>query len=229
MAAAQETDRSQGAVNFTVQHVTSKDDFPGYVAVLNAAFQKWKPMNLMHPPSSTVSAEECFAFSVNQSVETWSSDPTAHYLVAKLPSGEIIGGAKWNFFQNSEPQFPWAKKHSPDSNVEMVEWYFGQLDQTRNKGMKGKKHALMATLVVSPDYQRCGIGAALLEWGLKRCDEEGLECWIDATDEGKGLYLKHGWEDAGGVEIDLKRWGDEKGGIMWVSNMLRKPRSLDSR
>ena len=227
MAETQETSNLPNKVEFTVQHVTSKQDFPGYVAIEHAAFQNWKPMNLMHPPSATVSAEESAEFAANLYSEIWSSDPTAYYLVAKLPSGKIIGGAKWNFFQNSDPQFPWPVKYAPDANVEMVKWYFEQLDKRRNEGMKGKKHALMATLVVSPEYQRCGIGKALLEWGLRKCDEENLECWIDATKEGKGLYLQHGWEEVGELEIDLKRWGDSNGGLMWTANMIRKPRSVN--
>ena len=228
MATIQEAANPPINVEFTVQHITSKDDLPGYVDVEHAAFHDWKPMNLMYPPSSIISAEESSNFTTNLYSEIWSSDPSAHYLVAKLPSGKIIGGAKWNFFQNSKPQFPWPKKYAPGANTEMVKWYFEQLDQRRNEGLKGKRHALMATLVVSPEYQRCGVGKALLEWGLNKCDQEKLECWIDATDEGKGLYLKHGWEEVGKLEINSKQWGDQSGGVMWTSNLIRKPKILDS-
>jgi len=229
MAATQDTVNSTGKVEFTVQHLTSKDDLPGYMAVAGKAFRGWRPMSLMNPPSSTISAEESRAFALEIFSETWSSDPTAHFLVAKLPSGEIIGGAKWNFFLTPEPQFPWPKRYGPTANAEMEKWYFEQLDKKRNEAMKGKKHVLMATLVVNPEYQRCGVGKALLEWGLKKCDEEGLECWIDATEEGKGLYLKHGWEEVGKLEIDLQRWGGgDSEGTMSVANMHRKPRSVDS-
>jgi GNAT superfamily N-acetyltransferase len=216
-------------IDFTVQPVTSKDDIAGYTAIEHSAFEDWPTMEVMYPSHLAISEEKSLSCATEIHMETWLNDSTAIYCTAKLPSGQIIGGAKWNFFQNSGPQFPWPNKYAPDANVEMIEWYFGQLDEKRNKDMIGKKHVLMATLVVSPEYQRCGIGARLLEWGLKRCDEEELECWIDATDKGKGLYLKYGWEEVGGLDVHLERWGGAKGVVIRSANLIRQPQTVSSK
>lgn len=90
--------------------------------------------------------------------------------------------------------------------------------------MKGKKHALMATLAIQPEWQKLGLGGRLLEDGLKRCDAEGTECWIDASAKGKGLYLKHGWVQCGKVDIELKRWGAETDEVAETACMVRLPK-----
>jgi len=77
----------------------------------------------------------------------------------------------------------------------MVEWFFGKLDDARNKGLEGKKHALMALLAIKPEYQRIGLGTKLLQWGLRKCDEEGLDCWVCellflSENSGGGICLK---------------------------------------
>lgn len=149
-------------------------------------------------------------------------------LFPRLSDGKIVGIAKWNFFLDSGPQHPWPKTHAPNANKEMIEWFFGALDDARNTGMKGKRHALMAVLAIHPDYQRVGTGNKLLEWGLAKCDEEGLDCWIDASKAGKGLYEKFGWKEVGGVDIDLGRWGGTKGGVDRVTCMVRPPRKAEA-
>jgi ribosomal protein S18 acetylase RimI-like enzyme len=45
------------------------------------------------------------------------------------------------------------------------------------------------------DYQRRGAGAMLVKWGCDLADREGMVCYVDATDKGKGLYTKFGFED----------------------------------
>jgi GNAT superfamily N-acetyltransferase len=217
------TFKSYEPIQYTVQPIASENDIPGFVKVQDDAFHDWPTMQVMYPSNLAIKKEESLGLEVKSHTDIWVNDPTAVYCTAKLQSGEIIGGAKWNFFQDSGPQFPWPTEHGPDANGEMVKWYFEQLDDRRNKGMHGKKHVLMAILAVSPHYQRCGIGARLLEWGLQRCDKEGLECWIDATDKGKGLYLKHGWVEVGGIDVDLERWGGEKGRVIRTANLIRKP------
>jgi GNAT superfamily N-acetyltransferase len=45
-----------------------------------------------------------------------------------------------------------------------------------------------------PDYRRRGVAELLLEWGIKRADELGLEIWLDSTVYGVPLYKKHGFQ-----------------------------------
>jgi ribosomal protein S18 acetylase RimI-like enzyme len=67
----------------------------------------------------------------------------------------------------------------------------------------------LSVLVVSPKYQRRGIGTLLLEDGLKRADEAGLQAVLGASPEGIGLYRRYGFVD---FEImDFKLWEYEGG------------------
>lgn len=53
-----------------------------------------------------------------------------------------------------------------------------------------------------PDYQRRGIGAMILDWGVKLGDQLFLPMWIHASPAGKILYSKFGF-----IEIDKSRGG----------------------
>lgn len=77
----------------------------------------------------------------------------------------------------------------------------------------------LCSLVVSPNYQRRGIGAKLFEDGLKSADEAGLQVILGASQEGSGLYKKYGcieheitsfnlWEYEGGegLEVHTNAW-----------------------
>ena len=52
---------------------------------------------------------------------------------------------------------------------------------------------MLAVLVTDPKYQRRGAGNLLVEWGAKRADEDGLMAYLEATDEGRQLYERHGF------------------------------------
>ena len=69
-----------------------------------------------------------------------------------------------------------------------------------------------------------GVGNALLESGLREADKEGVDTWIDSSPQGSGLYKKLGWKEVGGIDIDLGRWGGEKGKIRRTVCMVRPPK-----
>ena len=53
-----------------------------------------------------------------------------------------------------------------------------------------------------------GIASALLKTGLEAGEKEGLtEFWLDASQDGRELYAKHGYKDVVPIEKDLTRFG----------------------
>ena len=44
-----------------------------------------------------------------------------------------------------------------------------------------------------PHYRRKGAGDLIMQWGLKKADEMGVEMWLDATVYGIPLYKKYGF------------------------------------
>ncbi len=126
---------------------------------------------------------------------------------ASLPSGQIIGFAKWNFLSPPGPHNPFPKEFSEKGKPELAKWFFGELARVMNEKMEGKKFVYMHILAIDPAYQRMGIGRRLLDWGLKIADDEGWEAYIDASPEGKGLYEKCGWQTINTIDLDVGKWG----------------------
>jgi len=52
-------------------------------------------------------------------------------------------------------------------------------------------------LVVHPRFQRKGVGATLLDWGLEKARARGEKVYLEATNFGEGLYLKKGFKEVG--------------------------------
>ena len=77
----------------------------------------------------------------------------------------------------------------------------------------------LKVLAVHPGYQRRGVGAALLDWGLKHARARGEKAYLEATLFGKGLYLKRGFTTVG--ELLVGEEGDE----VRLSCMLWDPAS----
>ncbi|MCJ1472986.1 hypothetical protein MMC13_001635, partial [Lambiella insularis] len=81
------------------------------------------------------------------------------------------------------------------------------------------------SLHVLPEYQRMGIGSALLEWGFQQFNLEKEKVWLGTQMRGRNLYRRYGWEDVDHVDIDLSDWGGKyRGyGIHRSPLMLRQP------
>lgn len=62
------------------------------------------------------------------------------------------------------------------------------------------------TLMISPDYQRRGVGGKLLAAVLKQGDEEGIPTFLASTAESIGLYSRMGFESLGTWPIDNEYW-----------------------
>jgi GNAT superfamily N-acetyltransferase len=203
---------------FEVSHVTSPDDFPALVNVEGQAFRASEGISLMFPASPVSS------LGVRNHQKAWSTDPNTRYLKAALPDGTIIGMAKWYLFLDppARPD-PWAMEFAPNAHVELGRYFFGAVNAARDAKLGGKRHMLMATLVVLPEYQRMGVGHELLRWGLAKADEEQVECWIDASPAGLGLYKKFGWVEVGHLDLDLKDWRGGESKVSRTVHLVRPP------
>lgn len=60
----------------------------------------------------------------------------------------------------------------------------------------------LAWLGVSPKCQRTGIGKRLLQWGIDRCEEEQVPAVLVATEVGKPLYEKMGFQVVSDLSSD---------------------------
>jgi N-acetylglutamate synthase-like GNAT family acetyltransferase len=69
----------------------------------------------------------------------------------------------------------------------------------------------LSTLVVSPEWQRRGIGTVLMENGLKEADELGLQTVLGASKKGKGLYKKYGFVEFEVTDVRLREYEGGEG------------------
>ena len=51
----------------------------------------------------------------------------------------------------------------------------------------------------------------LMEWGIDKLEEMNVPGFIVSTNEGYGLYLKHGFKEIGRWEVDMSRWPPGEG------------------
>jgi GNAT superfamily N-acetyltransferase len=82
----------------------------------------------------------------------------------------------------------------------------------------GRAHEYLWMIGVTPDRQGEGLGAALIQHVLDRCDREGLPAYLEASSaRSRALYERLGFELAG-TPLDLP-----EGPQMWP--MWREPRA----
>lgn len=60
---------------------------------------------------------------------------------------------------------------------------------------------MLEVLGVDEKYQKSGLGGALIEWGIRQADQDGLELYLDASMKGLPFYLKRGFEISKVVEL----------------------------
>lgn len=52
-------------------------------------------------------------------------------------------------------------------------------------------------------HHRRGAGSLLLKWGCQLADEQGVECYLEASKLGYPLYLREGFRDALGEDKSM--------------------------
>jgi len=84
------------------------------------------------------------------------------------------------------------------------------------KHPKDRPHFYLGVLGTDPPWQGKGVGSALLEPVLERCDADGIPAYLESSKERNvPFYARHGWE----VTEELEPEGAPKLWLMW-----REPR-----
>lgn len=97
---------------------------------------------------------------------------------------------------------------------------FEAMNVARSEHTPAEPHWYLNMLATHPDWQRQGLGAALMEAVFAIADEQGLPCFLEtATADNVVYYRHHGYEIRS--EWDLAT-AHEAGPHMW--GMLRRPR-----
>lgn len=122
-------------------------------------------------------------------------DPNARFVVVEdtvASPPALVAFAKWNapvVVGPGTPQTPPLPDCWPaDGDPALAAVFFGKLGDMHEEIMEGRPHWYLEMIVTRSKYQGLGAGRMLMEWGVERADEEGAECYLDATPQGKQLY-----------------------------------------
>lgn len=157
------------------------------------AFKGNIPAQVCFPPSSK-QAQHFWTSSLNEEFE----DPNARFLVvtdtATTPE-TFVAFAKWNVVPTDAPSPPLPDNWPEEGNPELANEFFGKLAEMHEEIMGSRLHWYLELIATRPAYQGKGAGGMLMQWGVNRSDEDSLECYLDATPEGKPLYEKYGFRE----------------------------------
>ncbi|KAJ0108912.1 hypothetical protein J7T55_005455 [Diaporthe amygdali] len=103
----------------------------------------------------------------------------------------------------------------------LPQWY-DSLHHFRYEVMKGRPHYLLGMIVTSPDYRRRGAASLLMQWGIEKADERGVEIYLESSLAGRPLYEKFGLRTLKVFDFDMAQLGHV--GIDTHTCMLRPKR-----
>lgn len=113
----------------------------------------------------------------------------------------------------------------PELRLDALGSLFGPLRAMQQEIMgTSTPYFMLNSLATHPEQQGRGAAKMLLDWGIKKADDEGLVTYLDATGIGKPIYEKRGFEVKKAVEWDRVPWGGE--GKDCYYGMVRQPRKV---
>jgi GNAT superfamily N-acetyltransferase len=192
--------------------------------------------NLLHevffPPATPPSPAEVIK-SADRHRAALAADPkhenTFFIQILDPATREVMGGAQWQFW-NVDPKRPAYVKvdwlDQTDSEDSKREQMFAQRVMDEFQGRRvdhmACPHALLHICFTAPRYERKGVATALVNWGLRRADEQHLRAFTEASPRGSPVYERLGFEVREYVSLKWEEdWAAGKGNILW--NFLERP------
>lgn len=131
--------------------------------------------------------------------------------------GRPVGVSVWKIFteDRSPAQLDADGKKAaedgfpPSADRRFMGAFFEAVGKAKRETVGGRKHVLLHILATDPAHHRRGVGAVALEWGLREADRLGLEAYLEASDMGKPLYARWGFEEVGRMDFDAREFGAE--------------------
>jgi len=146
---------------------------------------------------SPTAREESLKESTTRQLEWHESDPTSYWhKVVDIDTGEIIAAALWKICPTNP--FEHEDDHSeaywfPEGGQRDFVTKCLELFDAPRKRMGSRPQVYLNIIYTHPDYRRQGAADMIMEWGIKKAAEMGVEMWLDATIYGIPLYEKHGF------------------------------------
>ncbi|KAL8789430.1 MAG: hypothetical protein Q9213_001187 [Squamulea squamosa] len=148
--------------------------------------------------------------------------------VVDTDTGKLVAYARWKYPYTLTPEqqaekdkLDLGRSYPPGTNEELYEQFFGRIDTLRQKYLDEEKEYFLHILIVSPEYQRKGLGTMLIREGLAAADRDNARTYIEASPKGLGLYKKHGWKEVDEIVMDMRPHGGT--GMATEKCLIREP------
>lgn len=152
-------------------------------------------------------------------------DPHVRFLKATdTATGKIVACAKWLIYLdgNTEEELNEMIK-MPITYPETWKPIFDYLHGSRKEVMGRRPYCFLSILATHPDHHRKGAGGKLVKWGTAIADEQGIECYIEASIEGRPLYERLGFRVVKEMSFSLGDFGRPDLGTDVNCIMIRSP------
>ncbi|TFK50450.1 acyl-CoA N-acyltransferase [Heliocybe sulcata] len=140
-------------------------------------------------------------------------------------TGEVAGWVVWGFRgypqpekkeqrkedestqKEAKPEEPKAEPKEKTSLERLKELTDADLEEWMETFMPpGIKCMYIIATSVHPAYQGRGIGSALIGWGTSKADQDGVFCWVHASEAGRRAFKKAGFEEQGMLTVALDHY-----------------------
>lgn len=133
----------------------------------------------------------------------------AHFIKAvDTAKNEIVGFTCWYLYKSadvpSQKELTQGSLYQTKDEAEYAAAMMSSFYQTRHAELRAAKGSLVCLDIcaVDPNHQKKGIGGKLVDWGVQKATEMGVDAVVESSIQGRGLYQKHGFIFVREVEVD---------------------------
>ncbi|KAL9085087.1 MAG: hypothetical protein Q9159_004902 [Coniocarpon cinnabarinum] len=198
---------------FEIKEVTTKDEFDKvteleWTSYYNPYRSEWQ---FLHPIFGTTALDRHNSLKYDTD-RLWTShlqDASSHWIYAlDTSTQEMVGATEWLFYRSNP--FPkdwkspvadwWPEGPYRDFTTELVRLLYTPRAAWCHRGF-----AALNGMAVLPQHRKKGIATLLMEWGIRRLDEMGLDSLVEATEMGERLYERFGYRHVISVAVDVRK------------------------
>ncbi|KAI0002717.1 hypothetical protein F4779DRAFT_603139 [Xylariaceae sp. FL0662B] len=196
----------------------SDEDIPTCFRILSKSFRHDAPFVDIYFPGHDTSSGEVQGLTRLTAWKHSSENSKFLKAVRRTDQGgpeHIIGLAIWTYMKDAPPadiskvedvELLW-----PDSDDrEFMARLWSDYVKPRTRAIEesgGKGIYVLEMLAVHPDFQRLGAGTALVKWGTRAADEQGLKAVVEGTPVARRLYDQCGLHtEVEEMRFDVGEW-----------------------
>ncbi|KAF5019813.1 hypothetical protein F66182_8182 [Fusarium sp. NRRL 66182] len=158
---------------------------------LQPFFRMFCPLQGEGPSAHANSLKESIALQLKWHTQ----DPTSYWGKVVNEHGKIVGGCLCKIYAtnpfDTEDDHSYAYWQPKGERREFISQALEQFDAPRAR-MGARPQVYVNILFTHPDHRRQGVASVIMDWSKKKADEMGVELWLDSTEQGVPVYLKHG-------------------------------------